>query len=71
VNYIRLLLRKSNDANISPNNIKNLQGYEDISLINVDNIHIGDNGIIDGYLKIGNLSLINPSKTNEGIVLKL
>ena len=70
-NYIRLLLKRTDEGNISSRDIKNLQGYEDISLINADNIHIGDNGVIDGYLKIGNLSLINPSKTNEGIVLKL
>ena len=70
-NYIRLLFRKSNEGTISPNNIQNLQSYEDMSLINADNIYIGDNGIINGCLKICNLSLINPSKSNEGIVLNL
>ncbi len=44
---------------------------KDRSLINVENIHIGDNGVIDGYLKVGNLSLINPSKEDDNTVLKL
>lgn len=70
-NYIRLAIKKSNNSNMTPNEIQNLQGYEDISLINAGNIHIGDGGVVDGYLRIGNLSLMNPSKTDENIVMSL
>lgn len=42
----------------------------DKSLINVENINIGDGGVVDGYLRVGNLSLINPAK-EDNVVLKL
>lgn len=43
---------------------------KDRSLINVENINIGDGGVVDGYLRVGNLSLINPAK-EDNVVLKL
>ena len=73
-NYIRIVLAKSTGGTIkiTPDEVEYLDiTDEDRSLINVENIHIGDNGVIDGYLKVGNLSLINPSKEDDNTVLKL
>ena len=62
VNFIRILLKEQDGTSITPEDVEFLTIIEDSSLINVENIHIGDGGVLDGYLRIGNLSLINPDK---------
>lgn len=62
VNFIRIILKEQDGTSITPEDVDFLTIIEDSSLINVENIHIGDGGVLDGYLRVGNLSLINPSK---------
>lgn len=62
VNFIRILLKEQDGTIITPEDVEFLTIIEDSSLINVENIHIGDGGVLDGYLRVGNLSLINPDK---------
>lgn len=59
---------ESTDGNLQLfSNNSNVNG----SLIKVKNIHIGDGGIIDGQIEIGNLKIINPNKSDDNTVLKL
>ena len=62
VNFIRIILKNEDGSSITPEDVDFLTIIEDSSLVNVENIHIGDGGVLDGYLRVGNLSLINPSK---------
>lgn len=62
VNFIRILIKEQDGTIITPEDVEFLTIIEDTSLINVENIHIGDGGVLDGYLRVGNLSLINPDK---------
>lgn len=62
VNFIRILLKEQDGTSITPEDVEFLTIIEDTSLINAENIHIGDGGVLDGYLRVGNLSLINPDK---------
>lgn len=74
VNYFRILLAKNSGTNTQKVNVSEVEFFtifENNSLIKAENISIGDGGVIDGYLKVGNLSLINPARSNDNAVLKL
>lgn len=77
-NYIKIILAKSTTprgegvVKIVPEDVTSLTIEGTESLINVRNIHIGDGGFIDGSLKVGNLSILNPNKSSEdSTILKL
>ena len=66
--------------NILENSIESIDGNLQLfsnnlnvngSLIKVKNIYIGDGGVVDGQLEIGNLKIINPNKSGDDAVLKL